>query len=312
LLASARILRQIVSSSNSSTDVLTSQHHTILSQATDCESLIQQLIAPPKTKSATSSSSSGEEWNKLSERHDGKHSSMIYYKIVNSTNLMTRIETPIPPSLLVPLLSVLNETELYSTWLPYYKKQFHLGVSSSNKLQQQNRVSQVIKVEVDVPWPFAKREVVIDAVALDDIEETGRIALRMVTPKSDGDIVPYPKKGVLRQEFEGGFLFLKCPSDHPSLVDKNGKRGEGEDKILVYFFMSIDDKKLHLFPQAIINFVTRIVIGKAWDMFLHVAEEIKDGKRPDHSAAIEEKKEVLYNWVDERIDAMFERMKSAE
>mmetsp|Transcript_18531 Transcript_18531/g.23534 ORF Transcript_18531/g.23534 Transcript_18531/m.23534 type:complete len:102 (+) Transcript_18531:441-746(+) len=76
---------------------------------------------------------------------------MIYYKIVNSTNLMTRIETPIPPSLLVPLLSVLNETELYSTWLPYYKKQFHLGVSSSNKLQQQNRVSQVIKVEVDVP-----------------------------------------------------------------------------------------------------------------------------------------------------------------
>mmetsp|Transcript_18612 Transcript_18612/g.25620 ORF Transcript_18612/g.25620 Transcript_18612/m.25620 type:complete len:150 (+) Transcript_18612:1003-1452(+) len=148
----------------------------------------------------------------------------------------------------------------------------------------------------------------------------------MTTPKTSSDdettVVPYPEQGVIRQEFEGGFLFCKCPEDHPSLIQVGKGEGEGEkdnagdddddDKILVYFTITLEDKKLHLFPQALINFVSRIVIGHMWDMFLRVAEEVKDGERPQHSAAIEEKRGVLYDWVEERIHAMFERLKESK
>ena len=40
------------------------------------------------------------------------------------------------------------------------------------------------------------------------------------------------------------------------------------------------------------------------EMFLNVAEDVKEGRRPEHSAAIAKKREVLYDWVEERTRVM--------
>ena len=40
------------------------------------------------------------------------------------------------------------------------------------------------------------------------------------------------------------------------------------------------------------------------EMFLNVAEDVKEGSRPEHSAAIAKKREVLYDWVEERTRVM--------
>jgi hypothetical protein len=42
-----------------------------------------------------------------------------------------------------------------------------------------------------------------------------------------------------------------------------------------------------------------------WAMFLKVAEEIREGSRPLHAQAIAAKREEIYDWVDQRIEAMF-------
>ena len=42
-------------------------------------------------------------------------------------------------------------------------------------------------------------------------------------------------------------------------------------------------------------------------MFLNVAEAVKEGKRPEHSKAIEKKQDLLYNWIEERTRVMLEQ-----
>ena len=70
-------------------------------------------------------------WIKQGEHH-GRHNFSIYYKLNNSSNnnksssgdggqeLSCRLETVTHSDLLVPLLSVLNESELYGKWLSIY------------------------------------------------------------------------------------------------------------------------------------------------------------------------------------------------
>jgi hypothetical protein len=59
---------------------------------------------------------------------------MIYYQM-NGNKLTARLETPIEPNLLVPLLSVFNESSLYSTWLPRWERPMKVGVRESDLLR---------------------------------------------------------------------------------------------------------------------------------------------------------------------------------
>ena len=47
-------------------------------------------------------------------------------------------------------------------------------------------------------------------------------------------------------------------------------------------------------------------MGKMWNMFLDVAEEVKNGERNAHSDAIAMKR-VLYDWVEERTKVLLEQ-----
>ena len=312
LLAAARLLRQVQDESR-----LQDVHRKMLRTAGDCEAFVHSITSSVDHGDGGNDDAPSE-WTKQGENH-GRHDSVIYYKMGGAAGncLTARVETPIPSSLLVPLLSVLNECELYKTWLPSFEKP-RLGVTKSEKLSQTGRVSQVLAVATDSPWPLATREAIIGAVAFDDIDAKGHIGVRLSglhTGSSETDVeIPPPEGGAVRVDFDGGFLFRKCPENHPAFPTKphdtnNGAEDDDEHMLLVSFLMYVDSK-INFLPQSLINFLVRTVIGRMWEKFLTVAEDVKAGKRPRHAEAIAAKRACLYDWVEQRVESLFEKHRS--
>jgi hypothetical protein len=247
-------------------------------------------------------------WKKQAESH-GKRDTIIY-SIDDKSQLTCRIETPIETSLLVPLLAVLNETDLYSTWIPSWYIP-SVGLRHSEKLQQSSRANQIIKITVNIPWPITGAEIILQTTAVDDIEDRNFIAIRLKSLRTGegGGVVPEPAGGLKRVPTEGAILLRRCPDDHP-LLQKSRADYHQEPLILLTFKICVRTS-LHIFPTAFINFVTRTVIGTIWAMFLTVAEEVRDGKRPVHQAAIDEKQD-FYNWISERAEKVLDLLGKEE
>jgi len=316
-------------------------HHGIINEAElfrrllhDSASLITASNDDNDNNNKSNETNKSDEWIKQGEQHGGRHDFAMYYKVSDTNQITCRLETPIEPSLLIPILAVLNESELYKTWIPQYKVP-RLEVVKSEKLCQSGRVAQTILVETEVPWPIAKRELILKAVACDDIIDSdhngdgsncdskddngggrkdgggaSRILVRIQSLDcedngEDGlEILP-AEKGV-RIKVDGGFVFQKCPMDHPMAKKSSSDDDrDGDDLILLTFTFSVDPK-LSILPQSFLNFFLRTAMRQIWGMFLHVAEEVGDGKRPAHSEAIERKREALYDWVEERTNAMLQ------
>ena len=117
---------------------------------------------------------------------------------------------------------MLNESELYKTWVPNWTVP-RLRMRRSDKLHQHGRCSQVVLVTMDLPWPFSSREAVLDACGVDDIDATGDICVLVNSLSADavdsrlldgpaGFIVPeVDEADTVRIDFEGGFLFRALP-----------------------------------------------------------------------------------------------------
>jgi hypothetical protein len=303
ILEAARLLRQVQEDAS-----LTQFHQRLLHNAEICEKAVTDLLSEP---SSTSTSTSDDGWKKQGESH-GHYDTSIYYKVESGARLTCRMETPIPSSLLVPLLSVLNESSLYTEWMPRWNYPFKMGVRQSDQLLQETRGHQIIQIECDVPWPLTPREVLMDVIAVDDIDQQGFIIAKMRTLETmktqdlpAGFSIPPLKKNTERIDFDGAILFRPCPTDHANYATSREKNTE--DLILLQFQMYFD-AHMAMVPQSMINFITRTVVGHIWGMLLQVAEEVRDGERPIHAEAIAAKPD-FYKWVDERTQFMLAEIK---
>lgn len=230
----------------------------------------------------------------------------IYYKCDDERTLSVRVETVIERDLLVPLLSVLNESELYSEWLPRWTTPTRLGVRSSEKVAQVGRCSQLVVITCDAPWPLETRQVVLDARAFDDMETSGDIGVLLRTRDCEDDdrVPPKPTdEDVTRIDVDGAFLFRRVP-DGWDRVEGEEACDVARDDILTTFGFTVDPK-LEYIPTWLLNFIVRTVIGTLWGAFIRVAEEVRDGKRPIHADVIAQKRAVLYDWIEERVEQMF-------
>jgi hypothetical protein len=230
----------------------------------------------------------------------------IYYKCDDERTLSVRVETVIARDLLVPLLSVLNESELYSEWLPRWTTPTRLGVRSSEKVAQVGRCSQLVVITCDAPWPLETRQVVLDARAFDDMETNGDIGVLLRTRDCEDDdrVPPKPTdEDVTRIDVEGAFLFRRVP-DGWDRVDGEEACDIASDDILTTFGFTVDPK-LEYIPTWLLNFIVRTVIGTLWGAFIRVAEEVREGKRPIHAEVIAQKRAALYDWIEERAEQMF-------
>jgi hypothetical protein len=296
LLVAARTLRQVKRPEQH----LNERHLKMLSIADMLEDAVEDFLAPPRR-----------DWKKQGETH-GAYETSIYYKIESGGRLTCRIETPIPKDMMVPILSVLNESGLYRTWIPSWTRPFRLGVRESKQLVNDRRGHQVIQIKSDVPWPMAMRDTVMDVIAVDDIDENGCIIVKMQTLGGknegshllpDGFELPELEKGSERLDFDGSILFRACPTDHPTYEISRRKHPSG-DLVLLQYNMHFDARMPGV-PHSMINFITRVVIGMIWSMLLKVAEEVKNGKRTEHVEVIRQKA-GFYKWLEDRCQLMLD------
>eukprot|EP00586_Coscinodiscus_wailesii_P003140 CAMPEP_0172489724 /NCGR_PEP_ID=MMETSP1066-20121228/19932_1 /TAXON_ID=671091 /ORGANISM="Coscinodiscus wailesii, Strain CCMP2513" /LENGTH=416 /DNA_ID=CAMNT_0013257801 /DNA_START=83 /DNA_END=1333 /DNA_ORIENTATION=- len=301
-LEAARILRKLQSDKS---EKLTPESLSILQKASEMESFLDTIKSPPPS-----------DWKRHSQKYRNGIPTNIFNKVTPDGTLHIKVQTPIAQSLLKPLLSVLNETELYSTFIPRWTVPVKLGVARSIKISQVSRVSQILIVTMDMPWPLPKREVVLKAIAMDDIDTEGDIVVTIDTLHTgdEGGLVPPPEENVVRSDAHGGFLFRKCPKEFISYDSKgepktvNLEGGDcGEKLILASFVVTYKAGGAEMIPKRLIEFVVRVAIGRIWAKFLNVAEEVRNGTREAHCRVIEEKKEVLYDWVDGRVSVMINR-----
>lgn len=271
----------------------TDQHRRILEMADQAHSVLHELRLPNPTDQG---------WKKQGERHGNRHT-VIYYRVQQPENVIVcRIETPIETSLLAPLLSVFNESHLYHTWMPHWNFP-KLGLTESTLLQEHGRGHQIIRLQVDVPFPFKNRQCYLHAFAVDSIDDDRSIIIcadSMETgPHFEMDVPPEPPH-LRRAVFHAGMLIRPCPPDHPCL------RKETSAAPALLFSCTLQaDGRVAGVPLSLINFVTRHVIGAQWGALLQVAEEVQQGRRPEHQAAILQQPE-LYEWVEERVRVMLQ------
>lgn len=171
-----------------------------------------------------------------------------------------------------------------------------------------------------MPWPLAPREVVLRAVGFEDIEANGDIAIKLDsrhTGDEEGLVPPPVEKGATRVDFHGGFLFRPCPKDHKAMKEKRAHSGSKrrhsdlKDDIILVSFCMVSDAKNAVLPRSFILFVLKTALGKMWNKLMKVAEDVRDGKRPEHKDAIIKKRGTLYDWVDGRANLMFSLFRSA-
>ena len=230
--------------------------------------------------------------NKKKKDGEEKGKANIYCRTNEEHNeLKVHITNPIHQCLLIPIISVLNESQLYHTWLPSWNiPPVTFGIKRVVKLKQIGRCSQIIMVTFDPPWPLNPREVVLRAVAIDDIDDNGIIFIKLdsVTEEEE-DCVPVPENdNVVRLALNGGILLHKLT----------------EEYIEIQFYGHIQS---HIsVPVWFYQFVVKTVIYTCWNLFLNVAIGIKKNstKRKEHCQAIQEKWKDLYEWVELRTTEM--------
>lgn len=315
LLQSARLLRKICDSLVSSSEEEEEEEEElkdtkekekekmvkyVLEKAKQSESFIEMLREDAEKDSS---------WEtQKSFSFGGRDQTKIYYKTTeNDTKLILRVDQAIKREMLVPVLATLNESQLYASWLPSWTMP-KLKFSRTEKLDQRGRCSQLLLVTVECPWPFSTREVVLDALAFDDIDESGVVAVLLNSCDCEDDervpAIDHKFGQCTRVDFHGGFLFRAIPSEGEAWKKAREKH---EDEMIVSFIFNIDPKISYV-PVSIIQFITRTVIGTLWGMFMKIASKVKNGEMKEHAEAIQSKRLVLYDWVDERVKSMFARI----
>ena len=111
-------------------------------------------------------------------------------------------------------ISVLYESDLYTDWVPSWTRP-RIGVRTTKQLETRGRANQLFQITVDVPWPFATREVIMNTIVVDEIDTNGYFCVR-IHNADDHDKAPPVEEGIKRVDFKGLMLFRPHISESTS------------------------------------------------------------------------------------------------
>lgn len=191
------------------------------------------------------------------------------------------------------ILAVVNETDLFSNWVP------HLKVSQ--RLAQPGRCRQLAHFEVGLPWPVANRETVIYAYGSDVFEEHGFIAIRTRTQHSIDGITFAPGYELGKELLNTG-LPPKKPSNVEVIIHMTGMIVQPiEEKKTRLVVIAHSDPQLAIVPYWLVNCVTRQFAYKIFERMEKLAKNVPGSeyeKRINENTA-------LYGFVRERVQQIF-------
>lgn len=275
------------------------EHHNIMRDAGKIKAVLRDC--------ASSATSEDDEWTKQVEQH-GNHEFSVYTKMDEKNKFSYRLETPIEASMLIPILSVFNETELFFTWFPRYKFPKY-QMTKSEKLVQLGRASQIVLLQTENQWPVPRRELLLKAVSCVNLQEDEEL-------RSD-DSLNTPSRIVvsiqsLDTEIDGQYGLKISPSAAGKRVAVDAglvfeASPEADSEILFTWTFSMTITKKFALPLNFFNFLLKFAMPRVWVMLLRVAEEIKDGKRRAHIDAIQRKRGEFYDWMEECVSALLGR-----
>lgn len=248
------------------------------------------------------------EWTNLGEsKKHNRYQTMAYNLDFQPVKVDMTIESHIEESLVVPLVAALNEVDLYPQWLPNWGTP-KFRVVRAESLKKSGKFNQVFTVRTEAP--LATIEFYVNATVIDDSETSKEfvVNLEALEPGAMDGLVPAKLDDVNRIALSGGMLFRKCPeemAERAKALRAKSKKAKEEEIVLVTFTVVYSNKDKFLKQGFIIkkmsHFVLKVVIGAIWSRVLGVAEEIRDGKRPEFDKVFEEKKES-YDWVQACFD----------
>ena len=107
---------------------------------------------------------------------------VLYTHTSGSPLLTLRISGEVDAPLLGPL-AVMNEVDLYETWIPILNFGVgKVGLRSAHTIEQITTVSKVVFLDLICPWPFDHRELVLVGRGIDLLEEKGTIIVALKSP----------------------------------------------------------------------------------------------------------------------------------
>lgn len=251
-------------------------------------------------------------WTNLGEsRKNGRSFSSLYKINWGPLKVNFAMELLIERSLVLPLLAVLNEVDLYNTWLPKWGKPTRLEFVRTNTLRRSGMTIQDCTIRVAAP--LATVETYLRVEGVDDTVANREVTLTLnhLEVGDQEGLVPPHEEGVNRVKINAVVLYRKAPKDEELKAKalRGKKLKEDEDFVKISIVVEYGNENTMLKGGFVIRklatFVLKIVAGMMVNRMFSLAEEVRDHKRPEYEKAMAEKPET-YDWIRERISGILD------
>ncbi|KJE93737.1 hypothetical protein CAOG_04487 [Capsaspora owczarzaki ATCC 30864] len=159
----------------------------------------------------------------------------------------------------VCLLVVATELDLLGTWFPSFTFPLKFGMQKSTRVARVAPLHDLTYVAASVPWPFADRDLTINLVFENRLNDDGTLVVAFETVEMySGVTLPAPTEGVVRIDLTGGLVFRPIDRHHVQIQ-------------MVWDL----DPKISVIPAAVLNFLIKKVIKHGLTMYTEIARKIQ-------------------------------------
>jgi len=283
LVAAARLLRRVRNLA-----IMNRSHRLILQRGDALASVIDEHKIPTTTPNG---------W-KMQSIHNGRFDAATYYKMVGS-ELSMRVESPMPRSLIVSMFAVLQQIEMWDTWMPFFNYPVKMGICDVQKYEKFGRFNLLFGAKMCLPL-LGDRRLRVEFTISDCIAEDGVVVCKSRSVGEGGDNQYFgdlPPKNSEQIYFDMSITIRKCPPGHPAL--KKSRLHNEEELFLV---------TKTAFIQPSINIFTKTFCGPVFLTLLRIADEVRNGKRPKYTEAMKQEK-YNFDWIEQHLTELTTRGK---